>query len=98
LLEFYAVVTRPLPGVKKSLLTSNEARQEIETLLLTSIILYPVENVVRLALYASAAFGLSCFDAHLWAYAEHYGCSIIYSEGFEHSRYYGSVKVVNPFA
>ena len=37
-------VTRPLPGVKTSLLTSNEARQEIETLLLTSIILYPVEN------------------------------------------------------
>jgi predicted nucleic acid-binding protein len=98
LLEFYAVVTRPLPGVKTSLLTSSEARQEIETLLLTSIILYPVENVVRLALYASAAFGLSWFEAHLWAYAEHYGCSIIYSEGFEHSRYYGSVKVINPFA
>jgi predicted nucleic acid-binding protein len=98
LLEFYAVVTRPLPGVKTSLLTSNEAREEIETLLLTSIILYPVENVVRLALYASAAFGLSWFDAHLWAYAEHYGCSIIYSEDFEHGRYYGSVKVMNPFA
>ena len=52
LLEFYAVTTHPLPGVKTSLLTSNEAREEIETLLLTSIILYPVENLVRLALYA----------------------------------------------
>jgi predicted nucleic acid-binding protein len=91
-------VTRPLPGVKKSLLTSNEAREEIETLLLTSIILYPVENVVRLALYASAPFELGWFDAHLWAYAEHYGCSILYSEDFEHGRYYGSVKVMNPFA
>ena len=98
LLEFYAVVTRPLPGVKTSLLTSSEARQEIETLLLTSIILYPVENVVRLALYASAPFELGWFDAHLWAYAEHYGCSILYSEDFEHGRYYGSVKVMNPFA
>jgi predicted nucleic acid-binding protein len=97
LLEFYVVVTRPLPGVKASLLTPNEAREEIETLLLTSVILYPIENVVRLGLYATAAFGLSWFDAHLWAFAEHYGCSLIYSENFEHSRYYGSVKVVNPF-
>ncbi len=98
LLEFYAVVTRLLPGLKTSLLTSNEAREEIETLLLTSIILYPVESIIRLALYGSATFGLSWFDAHLWAYAEHFGCSIIYSEDFEHGRYYGSVKVVNPFA
>jgi predicted nucleic acid-binding protein len=97
LLEFYAVVTRPLPGVKRTLLTSGEAREEIEVLLLTSIILYPVENVVRLGLYATAAFGLNWFDAHLWAYAEHYRCSMIYSEDFEHGRYYGSVKVINPF-
>ena len=48
LLEFYAVVARRLPGLKKSLLTSGEAREEIEVLLLTSIVLYPVENVVRL--------------------------------------------------
>lgn len=97
LLEFYWVVTRPLPGVKKPLLTANEAREEIETLLLTSMILYPVENIVRLAIYGTSAFGLSWFDAHLWAYAEHYGCSMIYSEDFEHNRYYGSVKVINPF-
>jgi predicted nucleic acid-binding protein len=97
LLEFYAVVTRPWPGVKRTLLTSGEAREEIEVLLLTSIILHPVENVVRLGLYATAAFGLNWFDAHLWAYAEHYRCSIIYSEDFEHGRYYGSVKVINPF-
>jgi predicted nucleic acid-binding protein len=97
LLEFYAVVTRPLPGIEKSLLTPAEAREEIEVLLLTSIILYPVENIVRLSLYATAAFGLNWFDAHLWAYAEHYRCSTIYSEDFEHERYYGSVKVINPF-
>jgi predicted nucleic acid-binding protein len=97
LLEFYAVVTRPLPGVKKSLLTPAEAREEIEVLLLSTIILYPVENVVRLALYATAAFGLNWFDAHIWAYAEHNRCSIVYSEDFEHGRYYGSVKVINPF-
>lgn len=97
LLEFYAVVTRPLKGVKRSLLTANEVREEIEILLLTSVILYPVENVIRLGLYGAATFGLSWFDAHLWAYAEHYGCSVIYSEDFQHGLYYGSVKVVNPF-
>ena len=94
LLEFYAVVTRQLPGLKESLLTSGEAREESEVLLLTSIVLYPVENVVRLGLYATATFGLNWFDAHLWAYAEHYRCSIIYSEDFEHGRYYGSIRVV----
>ena len=82
---------------QKALLTSGEAREEIEVLLLTSIILYPVENVVRLGLYATAAFELNWFDAQLWAYAEHYRCSMIYSEDFEHGRYYGSVKVINPF-
>jgi predicted nucleic acid-binding protein len=97
LLEFYAAVTRQLPSLKKSLLTSGEAREEIEVLLLTSIVLYPVENVVRLGLYATATFKLNWFDAHLWAYAEHYRCSIIYSEDFEHGRYYGSVRVINPF-
>jgi nitrate reductase NapE component len=70
LLEFYWVVTRPLPGIKKPLLTANEAREEIETLLLTTIVLYPVVNVVRLAIYGRSAFGLSWFDAHLWACAE----------------------------
>jgi predicted nucleic acid-binding protein len=98
LVKFYAVVTRPLLRLGRSLLTSAEAREEIEVLLLTSIILYPVENIVRLSLYATAAFGLNWFDAHMWAYADHYRCSTIYSEDFEHERYYGSVKVINPFA
>jgi predicted nucleic acid-binding protein len=98
LVKFYAVVTRPLLRLGRSLLTSAEAREEIEVLLLTSIILYPVENIVRLSLYATAAFGLNWFDAHMWAYADHYRCSTIYSEDFEHERYYGSVKGINPFA
>ena len=37
------------------------------------------------------------FDAHLWAYAEHYGLSELYSEDFQHDRLYGTVRVVNPF-
>ena len=41
---------------------------------------------------------LSWFDAHLWAYAKHYGFETIYTEDFQDGRYYGSVIVTNPFA
>jgi len=40
---------------------------------------------------------LSWFDAHLWAYAEHYGLDEIVSEDFEDGRFYGSVRARNPF-
>jgi predicted nucleic acid-binding protein len=40
---------------------------------------------------------LAWYDAHLWAYAEHYGLSEIISENFAHGRRYGTVKIVNPF-
>ncbi|MFY9989119.1 MAG: PIN domain-containing protein [Chthoniobacterales bacterium] len=97
IIEFYAAAIRPLSGSGAALLTSSQAREEVETLLLISPILYPTENILRLALYGVATFGLSWFDAHLWAYAEHYRCTILYSEDFQHDRYYGSVRIVNPF-
>jgi predicted nucleic acid-binding protein len=40
---------------------------------------------------------LNWFDAHLWAYAEHYGLPEILTEDLQHDRLYGSVRVVNPF-
>jgi predicted nucleic acid-binding protein len=43
------------------------------------------------------ALQLSWFDAHLWAYAEHYACSTLLSEDFQHDRQYGTVRAVNPF-
>jgi predicted nucleic acid-binding protein len=52
----------------------------------------------RTALRGAAAYHLSWFDAHLWAYAEHYGIAQLISEDFEHGRMYGSVRVINPFA
>ena len=59
-------------------------------------VLYPNESVVRLALRGAAAYGLSWFDAHLWAYAEHFGLAELWSEDFQHDRMYGTVRVVNP--
>jgi predicted nucleic acid-binding protein len=58
---------------------------------------YLNEAILRLALRAAAAYGLSWFDAHLWAYAEHYRIEQILSEDFQHDRLYGTVRTNNPF-
>ena len=61
------------------------------------VILYPTEALVRTGLRGAAAYQLPWYDAHLWAYAEHYGLAELYSEDFEHGRLYGTVRAVNPF-
>ena len=97
ILEFVAVTTRPLRGGGASLLTREEAVHEAEEMLLMLPILYPSEPVLRLALRGWMAYGLSWFDAHLWAFAEHHGIGTIYSEDFQHGRRYGEVRVLDPF-
>jgi predicted nucleic acid-binding protein len=97
LVEFYAVATRVLRDVGEPLLNPTEARAEVEMLLLTCTVLYPGEGVLRLALHCKDAYGLNWFDAHLLAYAEYYGCPTLYSEDYQDGRYYGTVRVVNPF-
>ncbi|HYN02122.1 MAG TPA: PIN domain-containing protein [Vicinamibacteria bacterium] len=96
ILEFVAVATRPIAG-GVPLLPPGEARREAEELLSQFEVLYPNEALVRTALRGAAAYGLSWFDAHLWAFAEHYGLAELLSEDFEHDRMYGTVRVVNPF-
>ena len=96
IVEFVAAVTRPLVE-NRSLLTPEDARREAEEFLAQFSILYPNEALVRLALRGAAAYQLAWFDAHLWAYAEHYELSELISEDFQHDRLYGTVRVVNPF-
>lgn len=96
IVEFVAVVTRPIQQ-SASLLTVPEACREAEEFLQLFEVLYPNESLVRLALRGVAAYQLSWFDAHLWAYAEYYGISEIISEDFQHERFYGTVQVINPF-
>lgn len=96
IVEFVAVVTRPLIS-GRPLLEPNDARREAEEFISQFTILYPTEGVLRLALRATAAYGLNWFDAHLWAYAEHYGLEQIISEDFQHERLYGSVRTTDPF-
>ena len=94
--EFVAAVTRPTAAAGP-LLPVAEARREAEELLATFGVLYPNDSVVRTALRGAAMYELSWFDAHLWAYAEVYGLSELWSEDFQHDRRYGTVRVVNPF-
>jgi predicted nucleic acid-binding protein len=96
IVEFVAAVTRPI-GRSGPLLSPAEARREAEEMLTEFVVLYPDERLLRLALRGAAAYNLSWFDAHLWAYAEHFGLDEILSEDFQHGRLYGSVRVVNPF-
>lgn len=96
LLEFVSVVTRIGPN-GQSILPRGEAWRQAEDFLIEFPILYPNAHVVRTAMRGMAAYGLSWFDAHLWAYAEHYGLPEIVSEDFEHGRLYGGVRVRNPF-
>lgn len=96
IVEFVAAVSRPLRD-SPPLLNPQEARREAEELLDQFPVLFPTPALVRLALRGAAAYQLSWFDAHLWAYAEFYGLQELWSEDFQHDRLYGTVRVVNPF-
>ena len=54
-------------------------------------------RVIRPSARPLATYHLSWFDAHLWAYADHYGLPEILSDDFEHGRMYGTVRIRNPF-
>lgn len=96
LVEFVNSVTRGRSG-GRSILPREEAWRQAEDLLNEFPILYPNESVFRTAMLGMAAYRLPWYDAHLWAYAEHYGIPEILSEDFEHGRWYGTVRVRNPF-
>jgi predicted nucleic acid-binding protein len=96
IVEFVAVATRPLRE-GGSILSHREALKQAEELIAEFTILYPTEEILRLAVRGSATYGLPWFDAHLWAYAEYYGLEEILTEDFQHGRLYGTVRAVNPF-
>ena len=96
ILEFVAAVTKPvLDG--RPLIPPQEARLEAEDFLIQFVVLYPNEEILRLALRGAAAYQLSWFDANLWAYAEYFGLQELVSEDYQHDRFYGTVRAVNPF-
>ena len=96
IVEFVAAATRPTRD-GHPLLSVEEARREAEELLNQFTVLFPTAGLLRLAIRGAATYQLSWFDAHLWAYAEFYGLSELWSEDFQHDRLYGTVRIVNPF-
>ena len=97
LVEFVAATTRPIGRGGPSILSADEARLEVEDMLTQFDVIYPDEEVVRLAIRGAATYRLSWFDAHLWAYAERFGLDTIWSEDFQHDRTYGRVRIRDPF-
>jgi predicted nucleic acid-binding protein len=97
-LEFVAVTTRVRGSDGAPLLERADALREAEEFLTQFTVLYPSDGVLRTALRGAAAYQLSWFDAHLWAYAEHYGLEELLSEDFEDGRLLGSVRIRDPFA
>jgi predicted nucleic acid-binding protein len=97
LIEFVAASTKPLTRSGRSILSHADARREMEEMLAQFDIVYPDEEVVRCALRGAATYGLSWFDAHMWAYAERFGLDALWSEDFEDGRLYGRVRARNPF-
>ena len=95
IVEFVAATTRGGPGQR--LLEAADARREAEELMAQFPIIYPDDAVLRTALRGAAAYGLSWFDAHIWAYAEVHGIAELISEDFQDGRLYGTVTIRNPF-
>lgn len=98
LVEFVAATTKPLTRGGPSILSPDDARRETKEMLSLFEVLYPDEELVRVAIRGAATYRLAWFDAHLWAYAERYGLETLWSEDFEHGRLYGRVRTLNPFA
>ena len=84
-------------GPESQLLDVVDARREAEEFMAQFPIIYPDDAVLRAALRGAAAYNLSCFDAHIWAYAEVHGIAELLSEDFQHGRMYGTVTIRNPF-
>ena len=96
--EFVAATTRPRSELSgESLLDPLTAYREADSLVMSFPVIYPDEEVLITALRGVTIYGLSWYDAHLWAYAEVFGIPEILSEDFQHGRHYGSVRVVDPF-
>ncbi len=96
IVEFVAAVTRPRAN-KRPLLLIPDACREAEEFVNLFEVLYPTEELLRLALRGVATYQLSWWDAHMWAYAEYFGLPQLLTEDFEHNRLYGTVRAINPF-
>ena len=97
ILEFVAVATRPIAGGARPLCHPERRAARRRSSSRSSRCSTRTRPSCGRPFVGAGAYGLSWFDAHLWAFAEHYGLAELLSEDFEHDRMYGTVRVVNPF-
>lgn len=98
IIEFVAAVVRPRKDLGgKPLLPLPAANAAVTRMMDDFEVIYPDPEVVRTALAAAATYQLSWYDAHLLAYALVNGLDEIFTEDFEHGRYYGGVRTHDPF-
>lgn len=95
IIEFVAVVTRPIRG--HTILAPMDALREAEEFISQFKVLYPNEAILRNAMRGCAAYQLNWFDAQIWSCAEYYGLAELLTEDLQHDRAYGTVRVSNPF-
>ncbi len=96
IVEFIAATTRP-QAQGRPILDGATARFEAEDLIRQFRVIYPDDRVVRVAIHGMATYGLSLWDAHMWAYAEVHELGVLYSEDFQHERWFGGVLTLDPF-
>lgn len=90
--EFVVVVTRKIPNA----MTPREAASIIDQFQSADVVALDLV-VVRRAIAAQVAFGVSYWDGLIIAAAERAGCSMIYSEDLNNGQKYHSIVVENPF-
>jgi predicted nucleic acid-binding protein len=93
--EFYHASTRPN---KPPSLSHDEARKIIQDLVDFAKVLSLGGATTLRALEAIPKYGLSFWDALIWAAAKENGIPTVYTEDFQHGRDIEGVVTVNPFA
>jgi predicted nucleic acid-binding protein len=98
IVEFVAATTRPMNSLGgRALLPRQDALLEAESLMRQLAVLYPTPEVLTTGMRGMTMYGISWFDALIWAAAEVHGVDELLSEDFQHGRHYGRIRVVDPF-
>lgn len=92
--EFYSAATK---SNKPPSLPHDRAVQAVQELVRSSLVLPMTASMTLLALDAMPRYGLSFWDALIWAAAKENGAAVIYTEDFQHGRDVEGVRFVNPF-
>lgn len=92
--EFYVVATRAQrsPGLSHAV-----AAQIVADFAAAAQILPLTQHTTLRAVRAVSQYGLSFWDALVWAAASEYGVPVIYTEDFQHGRMIEGVTFTNPF-